>query len=166
MGGENKKYTQIYRSYINFINSLDYDKVVKMDKKKVLVTGGAGFMGFHVADELIRIGYHVVVLDNLSGGFNDNVPKEAEFVEGSIVDGKLISSLFEKHKFDYVFHLVAYAAEGLSHFIRRFNYENNLIGSINLIASVNHGVKRFIFTYSIVVYGPNQLPMTEELVPA
>ena len=56
--------------------------------------------------------------------------------------------------FDYVYHLAAYAAEGLSHFIRRFNYTNNVIGSVNLInAAVNHDVKCFVFTSSIAVYG-------------
>jgi UDP-glucose 4-epimerase len=72
--------------------------------------------------------------------------------------------LFEREKFDYVYHLAAYAAEGLSHFIKRFNYTNNLIGSVNLInASVNTGVKCFVFTSSIAVYGTSpELPMTEE----
>ena len=57
-------------------------------------------------------------------------------------------------RFDYVYHLAAYAAEGLSHFIQRFNYTNNLIGSVNLInAAVNNGVKCFVFTSSIAVYG-------------
>jgi len=65
-----------------------------------------------------------------------------------------------------VYHLAAYAAEGLSHFIRRFNYENNLIGSVNLInESVRHGVRCFVFTSSIAVYGTSQLPMQEELTP-
>src|SRR5579864_3153101 len=104
-----------------------------------LVTGGAGFMGSHVADHLLDLGHEVVVLDDLSGGFADNVPEGATFVEGSILDEKLIDLLFEEHSFNYVFHLAAYAAEGLSHFIKRFNYQNNLIGSINLInAAVNH----------------------------
>ena len=77
------------------------------------------------------------------------------------------TDLFEEHQFEYVFHLAAYAAEGLSHFIRRFNYQNNLIGSINLInASVNAGtVKCFVFTSSIAVYGANQLPMREDTTP-
>lgn len=108
----------------------------------------------------------MVALDDLSGGFADNVNSGARFVEGSVVDTALIGKLFTEHQFDYVFHLAAYAAEGLSHFIRRFNYENNLIGSVNLInASVNHDVKCFAFTSSIAVYGKNQLPMTEDLVP-
>jgi len=135
-------------------------------KMKALVTGGAGFMGSHLVDELIKKGYSVVVLDDLSGGFENNVNPKASFVQASILDHELISELFEKNKFDYVFHLAAYAAEGLSHFIRRFNYNNNLIGSVNLInESVRHNVKCFVFTSSIAVYGRNQLPMAEETIP-
>jgi UDP-glucose 4-epimerase len=137
-----------------------------MEKINVLVTGGAGFMGSHIVDELIKNNFGVVVLDDLSGGFVENVNREAFFVNGSIADQTLLIKLFEEHRFSYVFHLAAYAAEGLSHFIRHFNYENNLIGSANLInCSVNYGVKRFVFTSSIAVYGPNQVPMKEELVP-
>lgn len=130
----------------------------------VLVTGGAGFIGSHVAEELVNMNYQVVVLDDLSGGFVDNVVKGAEFVQGSINDIELVNRLFSEKKFDYVFHLAAYAAEGLSHFIKRFNYNNNLIGSINLInASINSNVKCFVFTSSIAVYGASPvLPMTEE----
>ena len=131
-----------------------------------LVTGGAGFMGAHVAEHLLRMGHRVVVLDDLSGGFPENVPEGATFVEGSILDHALISRLFEQNSFNYVYHLGAYAAEGLSHFIKRFNYNNNLIGSINLInASVNHGVECFVFTSSIAVYGAGQTPMAEEMTP-
>ncbi|HZZ81593.1 MAG TPA: NAD-dependent epimerase/dehydratase family protein [Gemmataceae bacterium] len=134
-------------------------------KAKVLVTGGAGFLGSHVTDALI-MDYEVVVLDDLSGGFVDNVHPNATFIQGTILDHELIDRLFREHKFRQVFHLAAYAAEGLSHFIKRFNYENNLIGSVNLInASVNHGVDSFVFTSSIAVYGANQLPMHEDLIP-
>ncbi len=135
--------------------------------KQVLVTGGAGFIGSHVAQSLLRSGYGVVVLDDLSGGYIENLPEGCTFVQGSITDHRLIDRLFTEHRFSFVFHLAAYAAEGLSHFIKRFNYENNLIGSINLInASVNSGtVECFIFTSSIAVYGGNQVPMTESLVP-
>ena len=131
-----------------------------------LITGGAGFMGSHVAQHLLRRGHQAVVLDDLSGGFVDNVPAGATFVRGSILDHELIDRLFDKYRFTYVYHLAAYAAEGLSHFIKRFNYTNNLIGSVNLInASVNHGVKCFVFTSSIAVYGAGQTPMTEEMTP-
>ena len=133
---------------------------------KTLVTGGAGFMGSHVVDALLARNCEVVALDDLSGGFEDNVSPKAVFVQGSVLDCALIDRLFKEHRFEYVFHLAAYAAEGLSHFIRHFNYQNNLIGSVNLInASVLHNVKCFVFTSSIAVYGSNQLPMTEDLDP-
>ena len=133
----------------------------------VLVTGGAGFIGAHVADELLQQGYKVVVLDDLSGGFKSNVPDGAIFVEGSINDADLVERLFAEHGFSYVFHLAAYAAEGLSHFIRRFNYENNLIGSMNMVnAAIKYEIKCFVFTSSIAVYGKNQLPMSEDMVPS
>ena len=131
-----------------------------------LVTGGAGFMGSHVAEQLLNIGHDVVVLDDLSGGFLDNVPVAAEFVQGSVVDHELLTRLFDKYRFDYVYHLAAYAAEGLSHFIKRFNYQNNLIASVNLInEAVKHEVKRFVFTSSIAVYGAGQTPLTEDMIP-
>src|SRR5216683_6045134 len=131
-----------------------------------LVTGGAGFIGSHVADELLQAGHAVVALDDLSGGFEDNVPNGASFVRGSILDHELIDRLFSQFHFTYVYHLAAYAAEGLSHFIKRFNYNNNLIGSVNLInASVNHGAKCLVFTSSIAVYGAGQSPMTEDMIP-
>ena len=136
-------------------------------KNTSLVTGGAGFMGAHVVNELLQEGdQNVVVLDDLSGGFRENVNPNAIFVEGSILDVELINKLCEDYNFNYIYHLAAYAAEGLSHFIKRFNYQNNLIGSVNLInAAVNYNIKRFVFTSSIAVYGENQLPMHEELTP-
>ena len=133
----------------------------------ILVTGAAGFIGSHVCAELVRQKNHVTALDDLSGGFRENIPPGASFVKGTITDSEFIDGLFADHRFEYVFHLAAYAAEGLSHFIKRFNYTNNLLGSVNLInASVNAGtVKCFVFTSSIAVYGRNQLPMTESLTP-
>jgi UDP-glucose 4-epimerase len=133
----------------------------------VLVTGGAGFIGSHVAEQLANTNHRVTVLDDLSGGFEENIGAGVEFVQGSINDFDLINGLFEENRFDYVFHLAAYAAEGLSHFIKRFNYHNNLIGSVNLInASINTEVKCFVLTSSIAVYGASpRLPMTEETAP-
>jgi UDP-glucose 4-epimerase len=133
----------------------------------VLVTGGAGFIGSHVATALLRRGNQVTVLDDLSGGFEDNVPSGATFVRGSVTDPALVDRVCADGAFDYVYHLAAYAAEGLSHFIKRFNYTNNVIGSVNLInAAVNTGVKGFVFTSSIAVYGSSpELPMSEATVP-
>ena len=138
-----------------------------MKKENVLVTGAAGFIGAHLAKELININkYNVIALDDLSGGFEDNHPNEVIFIKGSITDKELVSELFVQYEFKYVYHLAAYAAEGLSHFIRRFNYTTNLIGSINLInESIKHQVKCFVFTSSIAVYGEGQVPMIESMIP-
>lgn len=131
-----------------------------------LVTGGAGFMGAHLVTALLDRGHEVCALDDLSGGFRDNVDGRARFVEASIVDHEAIDRLFAQERFEAVFHLAAYAAEGLSHFIKRFNYTNNVIGSVNLInAAVNHGCGCFVFTSSIAVYGAGQVPMSEDTLP-
>ena len=134
---------------------------------RVLVTGGAGFMGSHAAEALLRRGHQVTVFDDLSGGFPDNVVEGAAFVRGSITDHAAVDRVFDEGRFDYVYHLAAYAAEGLSHFIKRFNYTNNVVGSVNLLnASINTGVKGFVFTSSIAVYGTSpELPMTERTMP-
>jgi len=130
-----------------------------------LVTGGAGFIGSHLTNDLINAGHQVVVLDDLSGGFEENINSAATFVKGTITDYKLLEDIFTTYKFDYVFHLAAYAAEGLSHFIKRFNYTNNLIGSVNLInEAVKHKVKCFVFTSSIAVYGAATPPMREDSI--
>ena len=134
---------------------------------RVLVTGGAGFIGSHVADALVVRGHDVTVLDDLTGGFADNVPAAARFIRGSVADHALVDRVFADGRFDYVFHLAAYAAEGLSHFIKRFNYVNNVVGSVNLInAAVNTSVRGFVFTSSIAVYGGSPVvPMTEATRP-
>jgi UDP-glucose 4-epimerase len=135
-----------------------------------LVTGCAGFIGSHVADALVALGHDVVGLDDLSGGVLANVPAAVRFVHGSVTDRECVHALFEEHRFDYVFHFAAYAAEGLSHFIRRFNYTNNVIGSVTLIneAVTSQTVKSFVFASSIAVYGHATPPVTEEtpLLPA
>ena len=134
---------------------------------RALVTGAAGFMGSHVADCCLELGMSVVAVDDLSGGFEENVPAGAEWVPGDVSDAAFVASLWEEYgPFDYVYHLAAYAAEGLSHFIRAYNYRTNLEATMHLVnQSVLNGVKRFVFTSSIAVYGSHQTPMTEELVP-
>lgn len=131
-----------------------------------LISGAAGFIGSHVTDCLIEAGHRVIAIDDLSGGFRENVNPAALFLYGSIVDGEWINNIVEDYRIEYIYHLAAYAAEGLSHFIRRFNYTNNLLGSVNLInAAVKHKVKCFVFTSSIAVLGSQEPPFTEKTPP-
>jgi UDP-glucose 4-epimerase len=134
---------------------------------RALVTGGAGFIGSHVVRSLLRTGpERLVVLDDLSGGVQANVPDGAELVVGSVLDHALLASLFARHRFTCVYHLAAYAAEGLSHFIRRFNYTNNVVGSMNVVNEcLRHEVKCLVFTSSIAVYGAAPPPMREDQRP-
>jgi UDP-glucose 4-epimerase len=131
-----------------------------------LVTGAAGFIGSHVVDGCLELGMDVVATDDLSGGFRENVSDGAEFVEGDLRDADFVKSLWDGRSFDFVYHLGAYAAEGLSHFIRAFNYRTNLEASMHLVnQSVLNDVERFVFTSSIAVYGAGQTPMTEDMTP-
>ncbi len=133
---------------------------------RALVTGVAGFIGSHVAERCLELGMDVVGIDDLSGGFVENVPTGVDFRRGSVSDPEVVQKLFDGQRYEYVYHLAAYAAEGLSHFIRRFNYTTNLLASINLInASILHDVRCFVFTSSIAVYGRGQTPMSEDLTP-
>ena len=129
---------------------------------KNLVTGGAGFIGSHVTDYLIEQGHQVVVLDDLSGGLKENVHPRADFVQGSITDRGLVEEL--TNGVEVIYHLAAYAAEGLSHFARGYNYINNLLGSINLInTAIKNKVPKFLFTSSMAVYGSGNPPFDETM---
>src|SRR3972149_11411539 len=127
---------------------------------KILVTGGAGFMGSWLVDELLARGHEVVSVDNLSGGFMRNVNKDCKLVKMDLRDTKKVFKVVKG--MDIIFHLAAYAAEGQSVFspieINDINIKpmNNL-----LVAAVNNGVKKFVFTSSMAVYG-NQKPPFEE----
>ena len=108
----------------------------------------------------------VVATDDLSGGFRENVPDGAQWIQGDLRDAEFVATLWDGGRFDYVYHLAAYAAEGLSHFIRAYNYRTNLEASMNLVnQSVLGDVECFVFTSSIAVYGAGQMPMSEAMVP-
>lgn len=128
-----------------------------------LISGGLGFLGSWLAKQLIFAGKEVVILDDLSGGFMENLPDGANLYVGSITNKELVNNIFRHHSPRFVFHLAAYAAENLSPFIRTYNCRNNIEGSENLItASINHGVECFIFTSSIAVYGNQRPPFGED----
>ena len=131
---------------------------------KYLITGVAGLLGSRLADWVIEnTNNEVVGIDDLSGGYIENVNKNVKFYKFDLVDLEKVNGVFEKEKPDVVYHFAAYAAEGLSPFIRKYNYENNLIVSTNLITkSIQYDVKRFVFASSMSVYGDKYEPPFDE----
>jgi len=130
--------------------------------KHVLITGGAGFIGSNLAHHLKNKNYKVTIVDDLSGGTLENVPDGATFYKESICNAKNLAKIFQTEKFDYVYHLAAYAAEGLSPFIRNYNYTNNVVGTANIVNEcVKNKVNKLIFTSSIAVYGSIMPPYLE-----
>lgn len=123
--------------------------------KTVLITGVAGLLGSRLADWIIENhpDYKVIGIDDLSGGFKENVHPKVNFWQMDLSDHP-IENCFEYYKPDYVFHFAAYAAEGLSPFIRKYNYTNNLISTANIVTQcIKHDVKRLVFTSTMAVYG-------------
>ena len=123
--------------------------------KTVLITGVAGLLGSRLADWIIenKPEYSVVGIDDLSGGYIENVHNEVRLYTNNIATDD-ISHVFELHEIDYVFHFAAYAAEGLSPFIRTFNYDNNLKATARIVNEcIKHDVKRLVFTSTLAVYG-------------
>jgi len=134
---------------------------------KIFVTGCAGLLGSNYSRHLINNGHEVIGIDNLSGGYKAFVPKGEyfTFIKLNLERRKKLAELFKEHKPDLLFHFAAYAAEGLSPFIRNFNYRNNLICSANLInPCIEYGTK-IIFTSSMAVYGGQEPPFTEDKQP-
>ncbi len=137
-------------------------------KKSILITGVAGLIGSRLADWILenQPEYQVVGLDNLSGGFKDHIDERVIFIQVDCASEK-VREIFEEFKPEYVYHFAAYAAEGLSPFIRKYNYQNNLIATANLINEcIRHEVKRLVFTSSMAVYGKGNPPFDESHQPA
>ena len=131
---------------------------------KVLITGVAGLLGSRLADWIIETqpGVEVVGMDDLSGGYEENINPKVEFWRMNLVEHP-IKNCFEVHNFDYVFHFAAYAAEGLSPFIRQYNYENNLVATARVINNcIKYNVKRLIFTSTLAVYGHGNYGIFDE----
>ena len=134
---------------------------------KVLITGVAGFLGSRLADWIIDNvpNVDVIGVDNLSGGYKENIHDHVEFFQIDILDDK-ISEVFSTYRPDYVFHFAAIAAEGLSPFLRSFNYRNNLEVTSKIVTEcIKNDVKRLIFSSSMGVYGDNPTPFYESDYP-
>ena len=126
--------------------------------KYILITGVAGFIGSRFADWLIenQPEYKIIGIDNLFGGYIENVHKDIIFYNLDLSKDS-ISDIFDKYDIEYVYHFAAYAAEGLSPFIRKFNYQNNVIATVSIINEcIKYNIKRLIFTSSMSVYGFGQ----------
>jgi|TARA_B110000908_G_scaffold75226_1_gene90590 UDP-glucose 4-epimerase len=125
-------------------------------KKNILITGVAGLLGSRLADWIIENKgdeYQVIGVDDLSGGFKENINPEVKFWQMDLVNHP-IENIFESHKIDYVYHFAAYAAEGLSPFIRSYNYDNNLKATARIVNEcIKNDVKRLVFTSTLAVYG-------------
>lgn len=134
---------------------------------RILVTGGAGFIGSHVTGQLVEQGHKVRVVDDLSGGYKRNIHPGAEFVKLDLSTAPgLLRLTFVDFQPELVIHCAAYAAEGLSHWMRRYNYTQNLVGWANLVnASLLAGVGKIVAFSSMAVYGAQTPPFTEDLPP-
>ena len=122
---------------------------------KVLITGVAGLLGSRLADWIIenKPEVEVIGIDDLSGGYEENINPKVTFWQMNLTEHP-IENIFESHKIDYVFHFAAYAAEGLSPFIRCYNYDNNLKATAKIVNEcIKHDVKRLVFTSTLAVYG-------------
>lgn len=134
--------------------------------KKILVTGAAGFMGSHLAETLGNKNYEVYGIDNFSVGRRHNVPKNIQFIECDLVDAKATKKLIEKIMPTLIYHLAAWAHEGLSQFTPRIITENNYNAFLNLIVpAINNGMKRIVVTSSMSVYGAQHPPFDEKMSP-
>ncbi len=130
---------------------------------KVLVTGGAGFIGSHLAEALLQRGHRVVVLDNLTGGSVDHVPPSARLVIEDICEYGRIMDVLARDSFDYVYHLAASPTNSALHHARYLNYAENLLGSLNLIsACIQTDVKCLVFASSTTVYGRSTAGLVRE----
>jgi UDP-glucose 4-epimerase len=134
----------------------------------ILVTGCAGLLGSNFCDWVIKnkSGIRIVGIDNLSGGYLENVG-DINFINMDLMEYDNIEKIFDKYNFSYVYHFAAYAAEGLSPFIRKFNYNDNLLVTTNIVnCCIKYNVKRLIFTSSMATYGngDGNLPFSEETI--
>ena len=130
---------------------------------KILIVGGAGYIGSHIGLEAINQGYEVTVFDDLSTGFKKNIHSSANFYKGSTLFEKDLAEVMKNNSFDVVIHLAGFKAAGESMTNPSKYARNNVIGGINLIkACAENGIDKFVFSSSAAVYGiPKYSPIDE-----
>ena len=130
---------------------------------KILVTGGAGFIGSHMVDSLINLGHQVIVVDNLYSGKRENVNSKANFYHIDITHLAELERIFEEERPQIVFHLAAHASVSSSIKKPSFDANINILGTINVLeCCIKYGVKKIIYSGSCAVYGnPNEIPIKE-----
>lgn len=127
--------------------------------KTVLITGGAGFIGSHIAEQLVANKHKVIVLDDLSSGYVDNLPKKAELIVGSVLNSELVDNVFTAHKPSIVYHCAAFASENMSHDVPELTFSTNFLSIISLVRNLinskdfKYQDSRFVFLSSAAVYG-------------
>lgn len=131
---------------------------------RVLVTGGAGYIGSVVADRLLRDGHAVTVLDNLSKGAKQAVPSQADFVLANTGDEPALDRIFQSGRFDAVMHFAAFIEAGESMLSPELYFDNNSAKTLTLLrAMLRHQVLRLVFSSTAAVYGdPTRLPIVED----
>lgn len=129
----------------------------------VLITGVAGLIGSNFARWLLDHTYHRVVgVDDLSCGLKSNIPRDIHAWHEATIGEDNVGKIFEAERPDVVYHFAAYAAEGLSPFIRCYNYRNNLVATADVVnCCIEHRVRRLVFTSSMAVYGAGEPPFDE-----
>ena len=133
-------------------------------KYKVLVTGAAGFLGSHLVEKLHNLGHTVIGIDNMMGGYKDNIIEGIEFHELDCCDLQKVQKIMKG--VEIVYHCAATAHEGLSVFSPYEITKNNYLASVSIFsAAVNEKVKRIIFCSSMARYGSQKYPFTEEMKP-
>jgi UDP-glucose 4-epimerase len=135
--------------------------------KSIVITGVAGLLGSRLAKWIVenKPEYKVIGIDNLSGGYEEHIDSRVIFYKADLASDDL-NGIFSSHQVEFVYHFSAYAAEGLSPFIRKYNYTNNVVATANVInACITHDVKRIVFTSSMAVYGEGKPPFNENDLP-
>lgn len=133
---------------------------------KILVTGGAGYIGSHMTKLLLDKGHEVVVVDSLERGFEDAIDERAAFMKGNLLDKRFTDFVFSEHSFDGIIHFAAYIAVGESMEKPHMYFENNYIGALNVLQSMKKsGCNNFVFSSTAAVYGTADADNLVETLP-